>query len=211
MERSVLFLHGFASSANSAKARFLTGHFKGMKGVRLLVMDFNPVEKDFEYLTVTGMINRLRQFVIDRDMSSPFIIASSLGCLVALHYATRFGGVEKLLLLAPALSYGSVPFTEETLSRWERDGKTSVFHYGFQKEAALRYDFHLDALRYSNPVPPPTGVTIIHGTRDEIVPPQNSREYASHYPGSVILRELDSDHGLLDSLDVIGEYAASLL
>jgi uncharacterized protein len=209
--KDLIFLHGFTSSANSTKALYLTERLAGFPGVRFLVPDFNPTPEDFEYLTVTGMINRLRQYVIDHDTGVVDLVASSLGALVALHYAARFGGVGRLLLLAPVLSYSSLPFPGEMLRQWERDGSTEFLHYGFPGRVPLRYDFHIDGLRYSGQIPPPAPVQILHGRSDEVIPIKNSRDYASQYPEMVGLTELDSDHALLDRTETIWEHVSSLL
>lgn len=207
--KNLVFLHGFASSARSTKARYLADRLKGIQGVRFLVPDFNPTPKDFEYLTVTGMINRLRQYLIDLDATACDMIASSLGSLVALHYSGRFAGVGRLLLLAPVLSYGSLAFPGAMLGQWEREGIIEFSHYGFPGKSLLRYDFHRDGLLYADQIPPPEPVLIIHGRGDEIIPIGNSRSYATRYPGMVGLVELDSDHSLLDRLETIWEHVSS--
>lgn len=209
--KTLIFLHGFASSAKSTKARYLAGRMEGITGLSFLVPDFNPAPEDFEYLTVTGMINRLRQYLIDREVETGDIIASSLGALVALHYTRRFGGVGRLLLLAPVLSYGPLPFSGEIIGQWEKQGSTEISHYGFPGKVSLRYDFHLDGLFYSGRIPPPAPVLILHGRNDEVIPVANSRNYAEDYPGMVRLTELDSDHGLLDSLGTVWEHVSSLI
>jgi pimeloyl-ACP methyl ester carboxylesterase len=209
--RDLIFLHGFASSANSTKARYLAGRLAELPGVRFLVPDFNPTPKDFEFLTVTGMVNRLRQYRIDHDVKAGDLIASSLGGLVALHYAHRFGGVGRLLLFAPVLSYGSLVFPEDMLGQWEREGTIEFSHYGFPGKVLLCYDFHLDGLHYAGQIPPPVPVLILHGKDDEVMPIKNSRNYASQYPEMVKLVELDSDHGLLDRMDEIWEHVSSLI
>lgn len=207
----VLHLHGFASSAYSAKARYLGERFREFPQVRFLVPDFNPAPSDFQYLTITGMINRLRQYILDREIQNFSMIGSSMGCLVALHYARRFGGVESLLLLAPLLSYSSLPMDGKMLAEWEREGTTGVFHYGFNEKVPLRYDFHLDGLRYHEQIPSPVPVRIIHGKKDEIIPLEQSRKYAARYPDMVTMKEVDSDHTLLDHLDFIWEEVESIL
>lgn len=209
--RNLIFLHGFASSSNSTKALYLARRMENIPGVRFLVPDFNPTPKDFEYLTVTGMINRLRQYLIDNGAVQSDLIASSLGSLVALHYARMFGAVERIVLLAPVLSYGSLPFAREMLAQWEREGMTEIAHYGLPGKIPLRYDFHLDGLHYHDPVPPPAPLLILHGRSDEIMPVSGSRSYASEYPEMVRLVELDSDHGLLDRLETIWEHISGLL
>lgn len=208
---TILHLHGFASSGHSAKALYLRQRLEEIPGVEFLSMDFNPTRGDFEFLTVTGMINRLRQYILDRELGNVNISASSLGCLVALHYARRFGGVRNLLLLAPVLSYRALPFPDELFSLWEREGSITVPHFGFKEDLLLRYDFHRDGLAYAEQIPPPVPLMIMHGKDDATIRIQNSREYAAAYPDRVALVELDSDHALLDCLDVIGRHAASFL
>ena len=209
--KDLIFLHGFASSANSTKARYLAKRLSGVPGVRFLVPDFNPTPRDFEYLTVTGMLNRLRQYVFDYEANNLDLVASSLGALVALHYARRFGGVNSLLLLAPLLSYGSLPLSGETIKKWEIDRSTGISHYGFPGKIPLRYDFHIDGLRYAGEIPPPANVLILHGRSDEIIPIDKSRDYAARHGDMVRLRELDSDHGLLDHLEAIWEEVSSMV
>jgi pimeloyl-ACP methyl ester carboxylesterase len=101
--KTILLLHGFASSGQSTKAQYLREKLASVGQVTFDAFDFNPTPKDFEYLTITGMIDRLRQYVLDRHRGLFSVIASSLGGLVALHYARRYGGIERALLLAPAV------------------------------------------------------------------------------------------------------------
>ena len=104
-----LYLHGFASSAQGTKARYLRERFEVKPGRAFEAIDFNPTPRDFEYMTITGQINRLRQFLLERGWERVCLIGSSLGALVGLQYAHRFGGVERLWLLAPALAYRPEP------------------------------------------------------------------------------------------------------
>ncbi|TAN41618.1 MAG: esterase [Nitrospirae bacterium] len=210
-KETILHLHGFASSGNSAKALYLRERFGERSDVEFLTPDFNPTPRDFEFLTVTGMINRLRQYILDRNLSTISISASSLGCLVALHYARRFGGVNKLLLLAPVLSFSSLSFPEESLAKWKQEGAVTIPHYGFKADLRLRYDFCQDGLAYLEQVPPPALMRILHGKNDATIPIQNSRDYAAAHPGLVTLTEPDSDHALLDCLDLIAGQSASFL
>jgi pimeloyl-ACP methyl ester carboxylesterase len=166
-------------------------------------IEFNPTPTDFEYMTLTGLINRLRQYILDHDQDNISLIGSSLGALVGLHYAHRFGGVDRMLLLAPALSYLAGRRSRAEFEQWKREGSVKVAHYAFQQEVPLRYDYHLDGLRYLEAVPPPAPLMIIHGRKDEVVPIEHSREYAAEFPDQVQLVEVDSDHRLNDRLDLI--------
>ncbi len=102
---TVMYLHGFCSSAKSTKADFLAQHLAGLPDVQVEAFDFNPTPVDFEYMTVTGCIDRLRQYLLERTSEDICFVGSSLGGLVALHYASRYPGVAGMLLLAPAISY----------------------------------------------------------------------------------------------------------
>ena len=201
-EETVLLLHGFASSGNSSKAQFLREKFKGVSTASFMAMDFNPTATDFEHMTVTGMINRLRQVVLDRISGDLTLMGSSMGALVGLHYARRFGGVKRLILLAPALQYGRLTGEAER-ARWQRDGFLPVHHFAFDKEIPLRYQMELDGRQYNALVPPPAPITIIHGRHDDVVPIELSRQYAAAHPQQVELIEVESDHRLSDQLPLI--------
>jgi pimeloyl-ACP methyl ester carboxylesterase len=90
-DKTVLFLHGFASSGQGTKAQFLKEKFARLSQVAFHAFEFNPTPKDFEYMTITGLINRLRQYLLDQQSKKLSLIASSLGALVGLNYVHRFG------------------------------------------------------------------------------------------------------------------------
>ena len=210
-KKTILLLHGLASSGQSTKARYLREKFKGLPQVEFHAIDFNPTPVDFEYMTTTGLINRLRQYVLDHRLGNINIIGSSYGGLIALHYAHRFGGVEKMLLLAPGLSWLSGGLSEKELTQWEKAGAVPVFHSEFKEEIPVRYDLHLDGLRYLEPIPPAAPVTIVHGRDDKTVPIEPSRVYAADFPDSVHLIEVDADHDLNGYLEFIWKYVQSFL
>lgn len=193
-KETVVLLHGFASSGNSRKAQYLREKFKALPEMEFHAFDFNPTPTDFEYMTITGMINRLRQYLVDHELGSILVVGSSMGALVGVNYAHRYGGVSRMLLLAPALSYHAK----------ERPAK--VFHFGFSREIPLREGFHVDAAQYEEPVPPPAPMTIVHGRHDDVIPIAHSQRYAALYPEQVRLIEAESDHRLNDQLDKIWEH-----
>ena len=210
-KKIVLYLHGFASSGQGTKAQYFRSQFGPFPHVTFHALEFNPTPADFEYMTITGLINRLRQYLLGQQPGKISFIGSSLGALAALHYAHRFGGVERMLLLAPALTYLTGNYTEAQLLQWQREGAINAAHYAFEREAPLRYDYHLDGLRYLQPVPPPAPMMIIHGRNDEVVPIENSRRYVAGYPDQTQLVEVESDHRLNDQLDLIWHYVLSFL
>jgi pimeloyl-ACP methyl ester carboxylesterase len=162
-------------------------------------------------MTTTGLINRLRQYVLDRDLGAFSIIGSSYGGLIAVRYALRFGGVDRMLLLAPGLRWLSGGLPEEELEGWRKAGAIPVSHYAFEEMIPVRYDLQVDGLRYLDVVPPPTPVRIIHGAHDTTVPTDDSRAYAAEYPQLVQLIEVDADHDLNDHLDLVWQHVESYL
>ncbi len=209
--KKMLLLHGFISSGQSTKAQYLGERFETTPDVTFHAIDFNPTPQDFEYMTVTGRINRLRQYVLDHQIGAMGLIGSSLGGLVALHYAHRFGRVERMLLLAPALSWQAVSRSPEELAQWKESGAVPISHPAFGEDVPLRYDLQMDGRRYREPVPPAALVTIIHGHDDRTVPIDHSWAYASAHPDKVHLVEVDAGHDLNGHLDVIWAYVKSFL
>jgi hypothetical protein len=210
-EKTILFLHGFASSAQSTKAQYFRERFGALPYVEFHAIDLNPTPKDFEYMTTTGLIDRLRQYVLDHHLAEFSIIGSSYGGLISLHYAHRFGGVEKMLLLAPGLRWLSGGLSDEELGQWKEAGALPVLHYAFEKEIPVRYDLQVDGIRYLEFISPPAPILIIHGCNDTTVPTDHSRRYAAEFPDRVHLIEVDSDHDLNGHLPFIWEHVGSTL
>jgi pimeloyl-ACP methyl ester carboxylesterase len=205
-QKNVIFLHGFASSGKGTKGDYLLRRYENDPDVKFSAFEFTPTPRDFEHMTVTGMINRLRQFVLDKKLEPFMLVGSSFGALVGMNYADRFGGVERSLLLAPALSYSETEDVAEE-EMWRSQGAIEVFHYAFSRALPLRYGLEIDGHLYTE-APPPTGpVTIVHGTGDEVVPVEDSRRYAADYPELVTLIEVDAGHDLNEYLDFIGQQA----
>jgi pimeloyl-ACP methyl ester carboxylesterase len=210
-DKTILFLHGFASSAQTTKAQYFREKFKALPHVEFRAIDFNPTPKDFEYMTTTGLIDRLRQYVLDHHLGEFSIIGSSYGGLISLHYVHRFGGVEQMLLLAPGLRWLSGRLSEEELEQWKEAGALPVLHYGFEKEIPIRYDLQVDGIRYLEFISPPAPILIIHGCNDTTVPTEHSRKYAADFPDRVHLVEVDADHDLNGHLPFIWEHVQSTL
>lgn len=210
--KRILFLHGFASSDRATKAKYLAGQFEALPDVAFHAINFNPTAADFEYLTVTGMIDRVRQYVLDHDLEPLSIMGSSLGGLVAVNYAHRFGDVEKMLLFAPLLHWSPIWESEEVLARWEREGSLNIPHYALPGRPALRFDFQVDGRRYQEAVPPAAPALIIHGQQDDIVSIDDSRAYAAAHPDRVRLVELPgAGHEMNDHLSTIWEQVQSFV
>ena len=207
----ILLLHGFASSAESTKARYLRQEVESLAQVDFHAIDFNPTPKDFEYMTITGLINRLRQYVLIHDLAPFSVVGSSFGGLVGLHYAHRYADAERMLLLAPALRWRHLGLSTEELRQWERAGTRQTSHFALGGAVELKYDLNMDGLNYLEPIPPVVPVLIIHGTNDSIVPTADSQAYAAAFPDMVRLVEVDADHNLNFHLALIWEHLQSFL
>jgi uncharacterized protein len=206
----VVYLHGFASSAQSSKARFFGERFAQI-GVPLHTPDLN--EPDFETLTVTRMIDQVGRLLGTLPASVPVVLmGSSLGALVAWNAAGRLtpaadrAAISRLVLLAPAVTFGQdrqADFGPGVVDAWERDGSREFFHYGYEAPRRLRFAFYADALACradARAVSLPT--LVFQGTRDEVCHPAAVQAFFSGHP-TVRVRLLDDGHQLLDHLDLM--------
>jgi pimeloyl-ACP methyl ester carboxylesterase len=186
------------------KARFFASKFSELPSAAFHAIDFNPAPIDFEFHTITGMIDRLRQYILDHNLNQVLLIGTSQGANVALNYTHRFGGVAKMLLLAPELFYDPY-ISAKKLAEWKELVSAPVFHYGFGNDLPLDYGHHQDGLRYVDAPPPSVPMLIVHGVNDEAIPINRSREYAAENPDFVRLLEVDDNHFLKDHMDFIWE------
>lgn len=195
MPNQYIYLHGFASSPNSAKARDIGDRFAQIR-TNLKIPDLNA--GDFPHLTITRQITQVKREFSD-DSQPITLIGSSLGGLTAAHLAQQSPQVQRLVLLAPAfgfLSHWLPKLGDEAVQRWQQEKYLMVHHYGEGRSLPLSYDFVTDAAQYQEKVlqrPIPT--LILHGKKDEVIPITASRDFACWRPW-VELVELDSDHAL---------------
>jgi uncharacterized protein len=196
-----LYLHGFASGANSRKAQFFQDRF-AQQGQELLVPDFN--EGGFSNFTITRQLQQAASyFVPDQPVA---LIGSSLGGWAALLLAQQYPQIEQLILLAPALGFPQPWLSsigDDNLRYWQEKGSWPIYHYIERREVPLAYNFVLDAQQYTaQQFTRKLPTQIFHGIQDEVVPIALSQHYAHHHP-EVQLHELDSDHGLGNVLPLI--------
>ncbi len=193
----IVYLHGFASGPTSRKATYFAEQFRAA-GVPLEIPDLS--NGDFEHLTITGQLQVIERLAQGRPVR---LIGSSLGGYLSALYASIHPSVQKVVLLAPAFRFGEIwPKTlgEAKVQEWRRTGKLPLFHYGEKRERLLDVAILEDAAKY----PPEPNFTqpalIFHGTRDDVVPPARSTQFASTHPNAR-LELVDSDHELTDVLE----------
>ena len=189
-----IYLHGFASSPNSAKARDIGDRFAQIH-TKLKIPDLNL--GDFSHLTITRQLKQVgAEFLLDAEPVT--LIGSSLGGLTAAHLAQQYSQVRRLVLLAPAFGFLShwLPKLGDKLQRWQQEKYLEVYHHSEKRDLPLHYDFIIDAAQYQEEqLQRPIPTLILHGKQDEVIPIQASRNFARSHPW-VELIELNSDHAL---------------
>lgn len=204
----IFYLHGFASSPESSKAKFFGERFAA-HGVTLRCPDFN--QPDFFTLTVSRMLQQLEKGIAALPQGDVALIGSSLGGFVAVEAAARSVSmarhpITRLILLAPAVELEWERWPEVGpggLARWRKAGSVEVFHYAYDEPRRLGFSFYEDAIRYapgSRRLDMP--VLIFQGRRDESVPPSTVERFAQAQPRAE-LHLLDDGHQLKESLDLI--------
>jgi hypothetical protein len=189
----VVYLHGFASSPRSTKARFFGARFAEL-GVPFDAPDL--AGGDFEHLTISGQLRTIEQACRGEAVT---LMGSSLGGYLAALYAARHAEVDRLVLMAPAFCFGR---RCRQIFGPAKDGYLSVFHYGEGRERRLSLDLMMDAEQYEDYPDCDQPALIFHGTGDTVVPTHLSETFAGLHP-PVLLRLLDSDHELGDVLEVM--------
>jgi hypothetical protein len=197
-----IYLHGFASSPQSVKAKDLRDRFAQLN-IPLLIPDLN--QGDFTYLTLTRQLQQVESEF--PPPSTPVtLIGSSFGGLTAAWLGQTQPQVERLILLAPAfgfLSHWLPRLGYEQVQQWQNEGFLPVYHYGEEKMLPISYQFAEDAAQYrETEIQRPVPTLIFHGKNDEVIPIQTSLEFAKSRPW-VRLVELDSDHALTDKSNEI--------
>ena len=192
-----IYLHGFASSPNSAKAQYFCSAFAEL-AIDLKIPDLN--QGNFSQLTITRQIEQILA-LFPPNPTPITLIGSSLGGLTAALLAEKSLQVQRLVLLAPAfefLSHWLPQLGEAKLKQWQAEQQLMVYHYAEKRSLPLSYNFVIDAANYQDKLllrPVPT--LILHGCDDEVIPITASRNFASSRPW-VQLIELNSNHALAD-------------
>jgi len=196
-----VYLHGFASGPRSRKAEAFRAGL-ATRGIELEVPALD--QGDFEHLTISGQLR-----VVERLLGGEpgRIAGSSMGGYLAALYAAGHPEVERVVLLAPAFSFserwGDL-VSPAGMEKWRETGWLEVFHYGEGRVRRVHYGLFEDALKYAGSPDFGQPGLIFHGFRDAVVPVELSRAFAAGH-GNVGLREVDSDHELLN---VLGEITA---
>jgi len=206
--RTVLYLHGFASSPEGRKVTLLREALEP-EGYRVVAPDLN--RPSFGKLDFGEMVGEAVRAAGEAKPS--LVVGSSLGALVALAAAKQGGLTAPLILVAPALGFGR---------RWiekAAPGDTVPFyHYGQGRDLEVhRKFFQQMADNTADQEPPPQRVVVVMGEEDESVPYAGVMEAWERWeasgrlaPGSRFLPIPGGDHGLIASVDKIADLVRSV-
>ncbi len=197
-----LYLHGFASSPASTKARAFEAWAKA-RAVAIEALDLRV--PSFENLRFSAIKARVRS-AIDASASPgsealarAVLIGSSLGGLTACRVAEEDPRVCAVLAMAPAFRLAErwqSQMKADAWEAWRRDGFLEVDDHATKRKARVDFGFvdelsHLDVGMPDVRVP----VLIIHGRQDEVVDIDRSRTFARG-KRHVRLIEVDDGHEL---------------
>lgn len=210
MTKTIIYLHGFASSPQSTKSNTFRARLKQDRpNIDYLAPDLNV--PDFEHLTLSAMIEKTAQVTQTCNSDNVYLIGSSLGGLVATHFLNQYRGsiakkVQRVILMAPAFDFvqnRQRQLGDEGLANWKASGWLKVEHYAYETTTRIHYGLLEDALRYDSfSVDIPQPMLIFHGKNDDVVDHQQSIRFAENRD-NVELRLTDSDHTLYDEADNI--------
>ncbi len=192
-----VYLHGFASSPSSRKARFFEERFREL-GIGLEVPDL--AEGNFRNLTITAQLKVMERVCRHEPVS---LIGSSMGGYLAALYAARHPEVTKVVLMAPACSFVS-PWSETlgepAMEQWKRTNTLEVFHCSEGRPVELGYQLIEDAQQYEAYPDFGQPTLIFQGRDDKVVPPEYAETFAARH-SNASLRMLDSDHARVNVLE----------
>jgi pimeloyl-ACP methyl ester carboxylesterase len=193
----ILYLHGFASSPSSSKARFFAASLRAA-GAQVEIPDLTA--GDFEHLTITAQLRVIEHAAAGEPVA---LIGSSLGGYLAALYAARHSEVSRVILFAPAFRFArrwAERMGADALAAWRSTGSIDVFHYGENRLRPLSPALLDDAQRYEDFPDFRQPALIFHGANDDIVPVAYSEQFALTH-AEAQLEVLDSGHELLNVLD----------
>lgn len=206
----ILYLHGFASSPHSSKARYFAERLRG-HGLDLVCPDLCLPE--FERMTMSRMLAQVTAMV-EPAREPVTLIGSSLGGALAILAAARLPQVTQLVLMAPAVMFAQPIHhlvSPAEADEWRRAGTRQFLYYGTNEMRPLRYEFYDDSLQYDTFATEFTQPAMVfQGRRDEVVPYDTVAAFADRRR-HVALVPLDDEHSLHESLPRIWKETEAFL
>ena len=203
----IFYLHGFASTPASKKARFFAERLKAMgQDVVVPALDGG----DFYNLTLTGQLKMIEEQAQGAQVS---LMGSSMGGYLAALYAERHPEVQRVVLMAPAFGFARrwpLKLGQQVTDAWQREGSMEVFHYGYNQRKRVGYQLLEDGLQYADFPNFGQPALIFHGKNDDVVPASFSVEFAKKHENAE-LHVWESDHELANVLEPMWERVRAFL
>jgi pimeloyl-ACP methyl ester carboxylesterase len=203
----IVYLHGFASSPGSSKARYFARLLRDA-GATVDIPDL--ADGDFERLTLTAQLQRIERAVAGESVA---LIGSSMGGYLAALYAESHPEIARVVLLAPAFRFArrwEERMGHDAVALWRDTGTVEVWHYGENCSRRLAFGLLEDARRYPDYPDFRQPALLFHGAHDDVVPAEFSEEFAAGHP-NVRMELLDSGHELLNVLDYMAPKVSDFL
>ena len=206
--RRVLYLHGFASGPGSRKGRAFDAYL-GERGFGVERLDLRLPDRNA--LRVSAMIAHTSKQL---DGDPTILIGSSLGGLVASHVAAARTDITHCVLMAPAFRFAErwrESLGAARVAAWQAGEPLIVDDHAGGPPLRVDYGFYVDAASVDADMPDLAMPTcVLHGRRDEVVPIEGSHAFVKANPTAKLV-ELDDDHPLTSSIDVMLPMVADFL
>jgi predicted esterase YcpF (UPF0227 family) len=211
-----LYLHGFASSPGSAKAKAFA-KWASERGLPLDVLDLRV--PSFDRLLLSSMTEAVTRAIdaAGGARARVVLIGSSLGGLTACRVAEADPRVAAVFLMAPAFQIAARwegRIGAEAWASWKETGFVEVDDHATKQKARVHWGFVEELARMDAELGPwpdvRVPVRLVHGVRDDVVDIDLSREW-SKGKRHVRAVEVDDDHELRASIPRILEEADDFL
>lgn len=180
------------------------------RGIPIAVPDLNGA--GFSTLTIGSQLVVARA-ALTRLAPPILVVGSSLGSYLAALLVQEGAAVHAALLMCPAFDFArrlAATLGPEAMALWRERGTMSIYHHSehAQRDVGIAL---IDEAEHHPFVPAPrVPFTLVHGRHDVEVPVAVSRAYVAAFP-AVRLVEVEDDHTLASSMDVVLTEAAALL
>lgn len=197
-----LYLHGFASSVRSAKARAFVA-WGQERGVDIRPLDLRV--PSFERLRFSAIKSAVRRAIdaCGGDRARVALVGSSLGGLTACRVAEEDARVAAVFAMAPAFRLAERwrgQIGEDAWDRWKTSGWREVDDYLTRGKSRVDFGFVEELAQLDDGWPDVRVPTcIVHGTEDEVAAVDLSRTWAAG-KRHVRLVEVEDGHELVASL-----------
>ena len=200
MAKHGIYFHGFASGPASAKGELLSGYVAEQLD-SFHCPDLNG--DDFEHLRMEDWFARACAAVDAVPVHESLLLCgSSLGAYTAAVLASLCPHKNvALLLMAPAFGFTKrwphILGSTQALAAWQTHGSIDVFHYAYDEERPLSYEFYQscqELIDYPTDLKCP--LSLIHGKHDAVVDRTMVDAFVTAHPqGNCSF--MDDDHALL--------------